>query len=71
MVLYYHMLNKLVAPVIKRHEDRGEAKGEARGEAKGEARGRAEANREWREWNQRRIDHEARGLPFDEPPPGE
>ena len=71
MVLYYHMLNKLVAPVIKRHEDRGEAKGEAKGEARGEARGRAEANREWREWNQRRIDHEASGLPFDEPPPGE
>ena len=61
VVLYYHMLNKLVAPVIKRHE--------ARGEAQGLARGRAESNKKWREWNQRRLDHEAQGLPFDEPPP--
>ena len=59
MVLYYHMINKLVTPVIKRHENRGEA------------RGRAEANKAWRKWNQRRLDHEAQGLPFDEPPPGE
>ena len=57
MVLYYHMMSKLVAPVIKRHEERGEA------------RGRAESNKKWREWNQRRMDREAKGLPFDEPPP--
>ena len=63
MVLYYHMINKLVAPVIKRHE--------ARGEAQGLARGRAESNKKWREWNRRRLDHEAQGLPFDEPPPDE
>ena len=59
MVLYYHMINKLVTPVIKRHENRGEVRGEARG--------RAEANQAWRKWNQRRLDHEAQGLPFDEP----
>ena len=59
MVLYYHMINKLVAPVIRRHE------------ARGEAQGRAESNKRWREWNRRRLDHEAQGLPFDEPPPDE
>ena len=57
MVLYYHMLSRLVDPIIKRHENRGEA------------RGRAKTNQAWREWNRRRLDHEAQGLPFDEPPP--
>ena len=61
MVLYYHMLNKLVVPVIKRHE--------AQGREKGREEGAAQANKAWRMWNQRRLDHEAQGLPFDEPPP--
>ena len=81
MVLYYHMLNRLVYPLIRRHEERGEAEGEARGRAEGiaegEARGRVEgiaegedkANKAWRKWNQARMDAEAKGLPFDEPPP--
>ena len=67
MVLYYHMMSKLVAPVIKRHEERGAA----RGRAEGLAEGHAESNKKWREWNRRRMDAEARGLPFDEPPPDE
>ena len=65
MVLYYHMLNRLVYPVIRRHEERGEAEGEARGRAEG----MDEANKAWRKWNQARMDAEAKGLPFDEPPP--
>ena len=67
MVLYYHLLSKLVDPVIRRHEERGEE----RGRAEGIEEGRAKANQIWQEWNQRRLDHEARGLPFDEPPPGQ
>ena len=67
MVLYYHMINKLVAPVIRRHENRGEA----RGRAEGIKEGRTKTNQAWREWNRRRLDHEAQGLPFDEPPPDE
>ena len=35
------------------------------------AEGRAEANREWLAWNTRRLEAEAEGEPFDEPPPGE
>jgi hypothetical protein len=31
--------------------------------------GREEANRNWREWNQRRIRAEEWGEPFDKPPP--
>ena len=33
------------------------------------AEGRAEVNRAWREWNERRLEAEARGEPFTEPPP--
>ena len=54
-------------------EARGEARGAARAEARGEARGRAEARAEMRkllqDWNDRRLEHEAAGKPFHEPPP--
>ena len=33
-------------------------------------RGRSESDAKWREWNDRRLDAEAKGEPFDEPPPG-
>ena len=33
------------------------------------AEGRAEADRDWEAWNQRRLEAEARGEPFTEPPP--
>ena len=46
------------------------AKGRAEGEAQGEARGRAEMAAEVVAWNERRLAAEAKGEPFDEPPPG-
>ena len=55
MSLYQAMVNRFVIPVIEAHK----------------AEGRAESNAEWRAWNQRRIDAEARGRPFNEPPPGD
>ena len=33
------------------------------------AEGRAEADKAWRAWNKRRLEAEARGEPFTEPPP--
>ena len=39
--------------------------------AEGRAEGRAEERAEWRSWNERRLDAERRGAPFDEPPPGD
>ena len=53
MSLYQAMVNRYVIPVI-----------EAR-----RAEGRAESNAQWRAWNRRRMDAEAQGLPFTEPPP--
>ena len=48
----------------------GVAEGEARGIAQGEAKGRAEALAEVVAWNEKRLAAEAKGEPFDEPPPG-
>ncbi len=45
--------------------------GEAKGEVRGEARGRAKERAEWRAWLERSREAQARGEPFDEPPPGE
>lgn len=41
----------------------------AAGKAEGRAEGVAERDRQWAAWNNRRIAAEAKGEPFDEPPP--
>ena len=77
MVMYNLGMNLIVRPVIKWHERRGEERGEERGIAIGEERGEErgivigeERERErWEVWNQRRLEHQARGEPFDELPP--
>ena len=53
-----------------RQEDREKAL--AKGLAEGRAEGQVEIQKIqklWLEWNRRRLEHEARGEPFDEPPP--
>jgi hypothetical protein len=47
----------------------GEARGVAIGEVRGEATGEARVSQQWEEWNRRRIDAEARGEAFTQPPP--
>ena len=47
----------------------GIAEGKAEGIAEGKAEGIAERDREWTDWNNRRLDAAAKGQPFDEPPP--
>ena len=37
--------------------------------AEARAEGRAEERREWTDWNRRRLEAEANGAPFNEPPP--
>jgi predicted HicB family RNase H-like nuclease len=34
-------------------------------------KGKEEERKRWMEWNKRRLEAEAEGKPFDEPPPGE
>ena len=48
---------------------KGKAEGVAEGKAEGRAEGVAERDRQWAAWNNRRIEAEAKGEPFDEPPP--
>ncbi len=50
-------------------EEQGRVEGEKRGRAEGEKRGREEIQEMWESWNQRRLEAEGRGEPFDEPPP--
>ena len=47
----------------------GIAKGKVEGIAEGKAEGVAERDRQWAAWNNRRIEAEAKGEPFHEPPP--
>ena len=47
----------------------GLEQGLERGLEQGLTEGHAEERRMWVEWNQRRLDAEAKGVPFDEPPP--
>ena len=60
--------------MIKKRRARQMAEAVERGRAEGRSEGRAEgvADRDakWRAWNDRRLDAEAKGEPFDEPPPG-
>lgn len=37
--------------------------------AQGYAKGQARIQKLWQDWNQRRLEHKARGDPFSEPPP--
>ena len=57
MGIYHFIVNRWVRPAIEEHE------------ARGEASGRAAMHAEWEVWNQRRMDAEAKGEPFNEPPP--
>ncbi len=57
----------MVFAALFRHETR--EKGRAEGREEGREEGIATANAAWRAWNRRRLDAEAKGEPFDEPPP--
>ena len=48
----------------------GIVKGRSEGRSEGRAEGAAEISARIREWNDRRLAAEAKGEPFDEPPPG-
>ncbi|MYC31816.1 MAG: hypothetical protein F4X64_01400 [Chloroflexi bacterium] len=60
----------------KREEGREEGRAEGREEGRAEGRvegleeGRAAANADWVAWNRRRMEADANGEPFTEPPPG-
>ena len=61
MVLADYLRTKLVVPLQEKLRNEGRAQGHAQG--------RAAERLEWRAWNCRRQEAEARGESFDEPEP--
>ena len=53
MVTARYLGNKFVEPLIEKRREEGQA----------------QERRRWIEWNRRRLEAEASGVPFDEPPP--
>ena len=62
---------KFKAELIAQGIAQGKAEGIAEGKAEGQAEGRAGLAAEVAEWNRKRLEAEARGEKFDEPPPME
>lgn len=65
MVTARYLGNKFVEPLIEKRR----AEGREQGQAEGREQGQAEERLRWTEWNHRRLEAEASGVPFDEPPP--
>ena len=60
---------ELVMLISERYNAKRFAEGKAEGRAEGKAEGREEEWKRWRDWNSRRMEAEARGEKFEEPPP--
>ena len=65
MVTYRYLSNKFLKPLEEKMRQESER---IREESLQE--GREENQRLWAAWNQRRLEAERNGEPFDEPPPG-
>ena len=67
-----YLTNRFKTKVKKQVEEakaEGIAEGRAQGEVKGEVKGRSEIYHVWAAWNARRMEAEAKNIPFDELPP--
>ena len=69
MVTAKYLGNKFVKPLIEKRREEGRVEGRAEGRTEGRVEGRAEERLLWSEWNRRREDAAANGVPFAEPPP--
>ena len=65
--------DKWIAKKRKEGMDKARAEGVVEGRAEGVVEGRAEGEEKimelWQAWNRRRMEHDAKGEPFNEPPP--
>ena len=59
VVIASYFREKLLEPQRRKYRDQGRTEG------------REEVSQQWREWNQRRLQAQANGEEFKEPPPGE
>ena len=69
MVTAKYLGNKFVKPLIEKRREEGRVEGRAEGRTEGRVEGRAEERLLWSEWNHRREEAAANGVPFSEPPP--
>ena len=72
MVTARYLTKKLIEPLDRKREEEVERRierGRSEGVAQGMSQGAERERRAWTEWNSRRLEAEAGGLPFDEPPP--
>ena len=77
MVVAHYLRKKLIEPLEERRRQEAEQRqrearerGLAEGLAEGRAEGEAQKQAAWEGWNERRLEAEAGGEPFEEPPPG-
>ena len=68
MVTARYLTKKLIEPLERKRREEMERR-VREGMAQGVAQGAERERRAWTAWNSRRVDAEANGLPFDEPPP--
>ena len=79
MVLFGGIMRRREAAAESRGRSEGIAEGRSEGIAEGRsqgivegiAQGSAQANEKWQKWNRRRLEAEAEGRPFTEPPPSD
>ena len=73
MVLANFFREKFLIPQREKYREQGREQGQKQGREQGQEQGRDQGRKEmaarWREWNQRRLDAQARDEDFNEPPP--
>ena len=73
MVLANFFREKFLIPQREKYREQGREQGQEQGREQGQEQGRDQGRKEmaarWREWNQRRLDAQARDEDFNEPPP--
>ena len=62
-------MQSMAAYYLEQGKAEGIEQGKAEGIEQGKAEGIAAAYQQWQTWNARRMEAEAKGEPFDEPPP--
>ena len=79
MVLFGGIMRRREERRVEEAKSQGRSEGVAEGRSEGIVEGRSEgiaeglalANKNWQEWNRRRLEAEAEGRPFTEPPPSD
>ena len=59
----------MLSDILREKTDKWIAKSRRDDREKARAQGHAENQKLWQAWNARRLEHEAAGKPFHEPPP--